>query len=553
MNIRFGLIGIIILLLVQINSFAEGVSNKRARIVAKNFFAEKMPSSFESLQFGDEFDITKDRTSLCYVFNIENGFIIISADDAIFPILAYSFDSNYTGENLPPGFKFWITHYEEQIFFAIEKKLTPTKELKAIWDKYTSESFVPDIKITGIEPMLQTTWSQGCYYNSQFPVDSTAPCNHLWTGCVATAMGQVMKYYNYPKNGKGSHGYNSSYGWVEADFENTEYDWAGMKNNLNEENNPVAELLYHAAIGINSQFFPNGTGAFDFDARDALVEYFDYKNDAQFFWRDSYQGDWKEMLREELDAGRPLLYGGADSQTSSGHTLVCDGYQDTSFFHFNWGWNGTYNGFFYIDSLIAGNNFFDIQHDAVVGLAPNISGSIELYPPENLMATVDFKNVTLSWEHSSISSSLELIGYNIYRNDTLLNKSVVDELSYADLNVLQGSHEYKVQSVFIGEGNGPAAFTEAYISNIEDQLSNSFTIYPNPASDYINIRIQDQNYNKMSCSIVDLNGQIIYTELLRTGIAEFVRMEIPSIVSGVYLLEIRIDFTLYCKKILIRN
>lgn len=552
MNKRFWLIGIMALMAFYFTTYAESVSIQKARIVAENFFSEKMPNPQEYIIFGEEYTISENGIIAYYVFNINDGFIIVCGDDSVFPILGYAFDDNYTGDNFPVAFQSWMNLYKKQIVHAIEYKSIVTDPINEAWLKYAYTNFVADQDFESVEPMLQSTWSQGCFYNSHFPEDTTAPCGHLWTGCVATAMGQIMKFYNFPKSGIGSNGYNSSYGWVEADFENTEYEWAGMNNHLNEENSSVAELLYHAAISINSQFFPNGTGAFDFDARDALVDYFDYKSDAQFYWRDSYQGDWKAMLRAELNSGRPLLYGGADSQTLSGHTLVCDGYQDTAFFHFNWGWNGTYNGYFYIDSLVAGSNYFDIQHDAVVGITPNISGIVELYPPENLLATVDLKNVTLNWEVASTSSSLELIGYRVYRNDTLLTESLISGLTYLDLNVSVGSHEYKVQSVFIGESNGPFAIIEAYISNIEYQFLNSFIIYPNPATDVINVKFQDSDFSKLSYSIIDLNGQTIISEQLLSGVNESVKLEISSLASGVYLLQIKNGSALYCKKVLIQ-
>lgn len=257
------------------------------------------------------------------------------------------------------------------------------------------------------------------------------------------------------------------------------------------------------------------------------------------------------MLREELDAGRPFLYGGANSQTSSGHTLVCDGYQDTAFFHFNWGWNGTYNGYFYLDSLIAGSNHFDIQHDAVVGIKPDISGIIELYPSENLTATVDIKNVTLKWEHASIASSLELIGYNVYRNDTLLTETINTGLSYEDINVSAGSHEYKVQSVFIGEGDGPFNSTEVYISGISDYLATAFEVYPNPASDFINIHIQHKLSNELNCSMLDLNGRIITSYTLKIGVGGTARLELPSVNCGIYILKVSSGAFTYSTKILI--
>lgn len=551
MRIESRLFIIILLLFLQLTSFSENVSLEKARIVAENFFTEKMQDHQQKVSIGKEYVISEAGETAYYVFNINNGFIIISADDVVFPVLGYSFTNNYKENNFPPAFKAWMHHNKEQILFAIEKKQVAPNQVKKAWLKYTSKAFQADLNFESVEPMIHTTWSQGCYYNSQFPADTTAPCGYLWTGCVATAMGQIMKYYNYPKSGTGSNGYNSSYGWVEADFENTEYDWAGMKNHLNEENYPVAELLYQAAISINSQFFPYGTGAYDFDARDALVDYFNYKSDAQFYWRDSYQGDWKAMLRTELDEERPFLYGGVDSETSAGHTLVCDGYQDTSFFHFNWGWNGYYDGYFYLDSLIAGGNHFDFQHDAVVGISPDINGVIELYPPENLSATVDFKEVTLNWENSSLPSSLELIGYYVFRNDTMLTESVSTELSYVDMDVPAGSHEYKVQSVFIGQGNGPSISTEAYISSISKHYPELSEVYPNPASDFIFIETT-LNYNdQVTVSICDLNGRKVFHQDY-TNLHGFIEIDIHDLNPGIYFLRIQYGNNISDKKLLIK-
>lgn len=551
MKVKSSIYLIVLFLFLQTNSFSENVSIEKARFVAENFLSEKMHSQDRNLQFGEEYIVTEKGVIAYYVFNVNDGFIIISADDAVFPVLGYSFVNNYSGSNFPPAFEAFMQHSKEQILFAREKKIVAPNSVKRAWKKYTEETFVPDMDILSVEPLIQTNWSQGCYYNTLFPIDTTAPCGHLWTGCVATAMGQIMKYYNFPKSGTGSHGYDSPYDSVWADFENTIYDWAGMKNHLINENNPVAELLYHAAISINSQFYSYGTGAYDFHVPDALVNYFNYKSDVQFYWRDDYQGDWKAMLRTELDSGRPLLYGGAASETNAGHTLVCDGYQDTAFFHFNWGWNGFYNGYFYLDSLIAGGNHFDFQHDAVVGIKPDISGIVELYPAENLLATVDYNNVTLNWDHSTINSSLELIGYNIFRNDTLLTESVLSGLFYMDAGVSSGSHEYKVQSVFIGNGSGPFVSAEAYISGTSNHYTELIKVYPNPANEYIHIEnsINDNNLN--SVEIYELSGKKIYSQDVSDFAGKTKTIVLPKELKGIYLLRLNgVSFEL-TKKLLI--
>jgi len=401
--------------------------------------------------------------------------------------------------------------------------------------------------------MIHTTWSQGCYYNSQMPADTNGPCGHLWTGCVATAMGQIMKYYNWPKSGTGSNSYYTSYGVQEADFENTTYDWLNMNYHLDDENPAVAELLYHAAVSINSILTPNGTGAYDFDARDALVDYFKYKDDAQFHWRDSYVGDWEAMLQAELDQGRPLIYGGADSQTNAGHTFICDGYQDTSFFHFNWGWNGFYNGYYYLDSLMASGSHFDFQHDAIVGVSPDINGIIEMYPPENLSANVNGNDVLLLWEEASLPGTLELLGYNIYRDNILVNPAIVSSLEYTDVNVPPGTYEYKINSVYIGKEGYQFITIEVFVegSSISENIDNYFEIYPNPASDYIYVVFKNEKVDYMKCTLTELNGGEVFSYDCNPPNFGELKLELPKISNGIYLLQIETNSKIFSRKILV--
>jgi hypothetical protein len=167
------------------------------------------------------------------------------------------------------------------------------------------------------------------------------------------------------------------------------------------------------------------------------------------------------------------------------------------------------------------------------------------------MATVDFKNVTLNWEHASIASSLELIGYNIFRNDTLLTETIHTELSFIDINVPAGSHEYKVQSVFIGEGNGPFTSTEAYISLISNQFTTAISVFPNPASDIINIQFQNKNADELNCSLLDLNGRLVTSKALRMGFEGIVKIELPVVNRGIYILKVSDGSASFSKKILI--
>ncbi len=382
-------------------TFAKHISCESAKRVAGNFFVEKSGTKALELTFGEEFTAQGSYGITYYVFNINNGFIAISADDAVFPVLAYSFESQYTGSGFPAGFSVWIKNYAKQIEYAINHEKVANERIKAVWEKYSDNNFTPEKGYSGVEPLLSTTWGQGCYYNTSFPEEEQGQCGHLFTGCVATAMAQIMKYYNYPESGTGSYGYNTSYGYVEADFENTVYNWTDMENHLTDENEAIATLMFHSSISLSSQFFPQGTGAYDTTVPGALFKYFKYKPDAQFLFRDEYSGDWKALLRSELDEQRPVLYGAvADAKTLYGHTLVCDGYQDTAFFHFNWGSGGNYDGYFYLDTLTAAGFNFNKYQDAVVGIEPltsgqsdydKLNGNIQIYPnPSNGKIFINF-------------------------------------------------------------------------------------------------------------------------------------------------------------------
>ncbi len=538
MKIHHTLICFLLVIVLSPQSFAEGISQKQARKVAITFL-DQLDPEYQDVKIRPFSTEHFNGAALYYVFNLNKGFIIISADNSVFPVLGYSFEENYLSSQQPPAFESWMNSMEAQIKFNIENQSGPSKYLKSVWDNYLSGNPGINISKSEVEPMLLSRWNQGCFYNTALPVDSAGPCNHVYTGCVATALGQILKYYNYPAHGIGYHEINTSYGTLSADFENTNYSWKYMMYNVTEENPAVAELLYHCVVGVNSQIFPFGTGAYDIDARDALVDYFGYDENAQFLWRDSYSGDWKEMLRTELDAGRPVIYGGVEESSSFGHTFICDGYQDTSFFHFNWGWGGQYNGYFYIDSLIAGGHHFDYHHDAIIGIEPDLPGIVELYGPENLQAEVIQNEVKLTWDAPTANSTLEQLGYNVYRNGELLNNVLITSTLYTDVDVPAGNHEYKVNSVFIGESNGPAMTVETYVSNIANKKSIPFQISPNPSAGFFQIHFDKAIHDELFIELYDLTGKKVLTS------AESLKSKIITVntrqPSGIYMLRIQAE------------
>ena len=367
----------IVSLLIVFSAYAGPIDENTAKNVAKNFYYEMLPDS-KNLTYNEVkpelvYTCTEGTIPIYYIFNINqnDGFVIISADDDAYPILGHSFTGEYLeGVEQPPNFVEWMNNYKEQILFVKNNNLQADETIELAWMEYDSNN--PSVKgVLGVDPLLTTTWNQGCYYNELCPVDYAGPCDHVWAGCVATAMGQVMKYHNHPEQGTGSFSYNCDpYGTLSADFGATTYDWASMPNSIGSSNIPIATLLYHCGVSVLMDYGPNGSGAGFSVIRSALIYYFAYSPDAQSKYKSSYSTtDWESLLRDELDASRPLIYVGFGS---GGHAFVCDGYQGTNHFHFNWGWSGYYDGYFYVSNLNPGGSNFTEDQAAVIGVQPEV-------------------------------------------------------------------------------------------------------------------------------------------------------------------------------------
>jgi len=228
----------------------------------------------------------------------------------------------------------------------------------------------------GVEPLLTSKWDQLDYYNQMCPADPDGFGGHSPVGCVATAMSQLMYYYRFPPVGNGSNSYippygNGIYGEQFADFGNTWYRWDEMQDRCFESSPAVAELCYQCGVSVNMAYQPNGAGASTTDVPTALINYFNSAPSAWFQDRAELDSTalWKTMLITNLDNRQPVLYRSTNGW--SGHAYVCDGYQDSSYYHFNWGWSGNYNGYYYIEELIPGGINLSNGQGAVFNIYPD--------------------------------------------------------------------------------------------------------------------------------------------------------------------------------------
>ena len=337
-----------------------------------------------------------------YVFAGANGkgFVLVSADDCVVPILGYSATNTFVTESIPAQIRGWLDDYEAQIRFYREH---PAPAVTAVngtyasaqsqWDHLLAEEPAVNPMPTAVSPLVTTTWDQSPLYNNQCPYDSYYG-ERTVTGCVATAVAQVMKYWSHPTTGYGSHSYTSDYGTLSANFGTTTYAWSSMPTSLTSSStttqvNAVATLMYHLGVALEMGYdvaANGGSGAVTYSgnnpnfatAENVLKYNFKYKSTLHHVLLDDYtDAQWRTMLTNELNNNRPIIYCGRDA--SGGHCFVCDGYNNSGLFHFNWGWGGWCDGYYAIGSLnpasggTGGNSSytFNIENAAVIGIEPN--------------------------------------------------------------------------------------------------------------------------------------------------------------------------------------
>ena len=314
-----------------------------------------------------------------YVFALQpKGFVIVSADDRAKPILGYSTESNFTAQ-LPDGLMTFFDNYKagfSQMFASNDER---TAEAVTDWTSLAETGMLSSRKANrSVEPLLASIWNQTDLYNNMAPEDpSSVYSGHCKSGCVANTMSQIMRYWEWPRSGEGSHGYDAdgnygSYGWQEADFSAATYRYELMPDYLDfaspqDEVDATALLEYHAGVSVNMGYGANASGAYSQDVGPAMESYFRFSSD---YWHNyqEYSDSWEEDMVNNLDAGMPLYY--ASQGDVGGHAYVVDGYDDWYFFHVNWGWGGFDNGYYAIDGFYLTFYSFPWWHNAVFNLHP---------------------------------------------------------------------------------------------------------------------------------------------------------------------------------------
>ena len=332
-----------------------------------------------------------DRAAFYVVKLGENGFVIISADDVANPILGYSYTNSWPtsisekGDTLlPPQVLSYLNDMALQIETAIKKY--PNLESSEEWNNVgqttvrksrarKSANALPD----SVGPLLTTTWGQGQYYNALCPEDAGGEDGHVPTGCVATAMAQIINYWGQKEEIKtrGIHSYDSQYGNLRVNYDSTFYDFSNMPDALTAESTPeqvnaVAKLMYECGVAVNMLYDSIESAAYASDARSGLINFFTYNSNLSYAQKMYYSNsEWDIMIKDDINAGSPIYI------NNTVHAFICDGYKMDGYYHFNFGWGGASDGWYLMSAVNDdGGIAYMSSFGAILGIAPENTGNI---------------------------------------------------------------------------------------------------------------------------------------------------------------------------------
>jgi len=347
---------------------AQTVTPDEAAAVATSFFQSQGKQLSRAA-----YTSTRNGHNLLYIFDANDSYVVVSGDKRTPPVLAFSDHQLYLDNEVIPPAQMWLDHYANQIE---ELQQSPEGTENPAWDRLLNQRAMPRSG-DAIEPMMHSHWSQEEYYNYYCPRDYAGPNNRCVTGCVATAMGQLMYYFRWPHTGTGSYSYtDENYGTQSADFGNTTYDFSAMCDAPNAINTEISKLIYHCGVGVDMHYGPNGSGMYNHSAAYVLRTYFKYSPETQYVFRDSTTLNWDSLIISHLERKIPLYYAGWSVPDINGHGFICDGYRtvdSTLYYHFNFGWGGSHDGYFLTDHLNVSGTHFNFAQELIINAYPDTS------------------------------------------------------------------------------------------------------------------------------------------------------------------------------------
>ena len=442
---------ILLLIMSAMTVHADPISQATAASKAKAFFANRKAINTAEPRMvlqGRQRVLGKSpkaSNSYYYVFNNgdNDGFVIVSGDDSTAPILGYADSGSFDASNVPDNMQTWLNGYAEQI----EWVRTQAKVAG-------NEGPTPARQV--IAPLIATKWAQDNPFNQKcFTTDG----QQAVTGCVATALAQIMYYHKWPRSNTTAIPAYSTYDELPAttfDWDNMQLIYSGKETSDDPHATAIADLLVYCGHAVQMGYGTGASSADDEKCSTALVNYFGYGNTPRRLSRGSYSStEWEELLYNELHHGRPVIYSGRS--TGGGHAFICDGYDGNGFYHFNWGWAGLSDGYFLLQALnpaeqsIGGSSSssgYTYLQAMTVGISPTeldeeqqggITGDGQVAVKEltidgNTSVTIDytgsaFSSVSLNYSFAVTIPGTYAFGFGLYQDDQRIQEMSISTFS----------------------------------------------------------------------------------------------------------------------------
>lgn len=380
---KFSFLLWMLMMALSINAAPRSFSQARAIALNKaTVLGVDITSSSKSIKRSmiktSELSNTTDESFYVFPGTQGKGYIIVAGDDRMPDIVGYSTDGTFDAENLPEAFKSFLQLYDKTLEAA------KSNDAQVLADIRNAKANRNAQKHVIVEPLLgDINWAQSMPFNAMCPNYYDTSEENTLTGCVATAMSQIMRYYKYPETIQADiRVYNTTFGDDNLDKipAGTRLDWDNMlpqyvKGEYNEQQqNAVATLMLAAGMSVEAAYSYTNTGAYL--RTKSLVKYFGYDPDIiSMLYRDGYNvSEWTAIIDNELANKRPILYAASDAQ-NAGHAFVCDGCDENGLYHINWGWAST-NGYYDISILnpiATGEPKYEYTNKVqmIVGIAPD--------------------------------------------------------------------------------------------------------------------------------------------------------------------------------------
>ena len=411
MNIKTSLLSLL-LVAICLQAEAGPIDIHQARRLAAQFLKSHHPKA--QLE-RDTFSPTRKRMGdanaetelpVYYVFNAADdaGFVVVSADDRTDAVLGYATRGRFDASTMPPNVQAWMDAYAQQI---------------AALDTYASGFQHEGEARAPIAPLLTTQWNQTAPFNDMCPWRGGS---RTATGCVATAMAQVMKFHEWPAEETATIPAYTTYSAKISlpELASTVFQWSDMHDVYEHTDNAtaVAELMRYCGQALQSDYDAHATGAYLADVPQVLTTYFNYDAGVKFLYQSNYPvSEWEDIIYAELQAERPVLHAG--TSMGGGHAFVCDGYDGEGLFHFNWGWGGMYDGYFKLALLTPGTvatgagteDGFSYDQRIVTGIQPPAGMTSALQPFTSYGLQQSGTNLYVYFQNPNSNVATENVGF----------------------------------------------------------------------------------------------------------------------------------------------